>query len=127
MKIFRLIFLNCINIRFMSCVFIMLLGLLFSYCTHVEEDKSHSAKYIYVNSTPSAKVFVNGTFVGMTPVNKAVVESGSLIELKAEGYEKSFVKLGEVLHRRLTVKKARGHGGISISDKGLEIRMKKQE
>lgn len=110
MKIFRLIFLNCINIRFMSCVFIMLLGLLFSYCTHVEEDKSHSAKYIYVKSTPSAKVFVNGTFVGMTPVNKAVVESGSLIELKTEGYEKSFVKLGEVLHRRLTEKKQGGMG-----------------
>ena len=127
MKIFRLIFLSGVNMPRMSCIFIILLGLLFSYCSHLEEDESYSAKYIYVKSTPSAKVFVNGTLIGVTPAYKIAVESGSLIELKAEGYETGSIKLGEVSTSGLTVKSARGHGGISISDKGLEIRMKKQE
>ena len=45
--------------------FLLLFG-----CTHLEDDKSQSAKYIYLKSFPNAKIFVNGTFIGTTPVNK---------------------------------------------------------
>ena len=116
-----------IKIRYMSFVFPILFGLLFSYCTHLEQAKCQSAKCIYIQSNPTAKLFINGTYIGMTSANKVEVESGSLIELKAEGYETSSIKLGDVRPNGLTVKKVRGSGGINISGMGLKVRMKKQK
>ena len=63
----------------------------------------------------------------MTPANKIEVESRSFIELKAEGYEKCSIKLGDVRQDGITVKMVRGSAGINISDKGLKVRMKKQK
>jgi hypothetical protein len=54
------------------------------------------------------------------------VESGSLIELKAEGYETSFTRLGKVRAQGLAIKKATGHAKISIRGNGLNITLKKQ-
>ena len=112
--------------RFLPCSFVILSSFFLISCAHVEKNKNHTANYIFIKSTPKAKIFVNGTYIGMTPNKKTPVDSGSLIELKAVGYQTSFVKLGAVKADSLSVTKASGHGRISISSKGLTISMKKK-
>ena len=108
-------------------VLTVLFGLLFSYCTHLEKAECQSAKCIFIQSKPAAMLFINGTYIGMTSANRIQIDSGSFIELKAEGYEKCSIKLGAVRPDGITVKMVRGSGGINISGKGLKVRMKKQK
>ena len=127
MKNLNLSPINYNKIRYMVLAFPILCVLLFSYCTHLEPAKCQSAKCIYIQSNPIAKLFINGNYIGMTSANKIEVESGSFIELKAEEYEKCSIKLGAVRQDGVTVKMVRGSAGINISDKGLKVRMKKQK
>ena len=115
------------KIWYMVFVFLILFCLLFSSCTHLKEAKCQSAKCIFIQSEPTAKLFINGTYMGMTPANKIQVDSGSFIELKAEGYIKSSIKLGAVRSDGITVKMVSGSGGINISGMGLKVKMKKKK
>ena len=105
MKNSKLIPMNHLKIKHISWVSLIVFILLTSHCSHLEEGKCQSGRCIFIKSNPNAKIFINGSYVGMTPSNHVEVESGSLIELKAEGYETSSIKLGDIRPSGLTVKK----------------------
>ena len=63
MKSIKRLLINYYDIRCMSCLIVILLVLLFLGCTHLEDGKNQSAKYIYLKSDPNAKIFVNAIFV----------------------------------------------------------------
>jgi hypothetical protein len=111
----------------MSCFTLILLALLFVGCTHLEDDKSQSVKYIYLKSFPSTKIFVDGIFIGTTPANKVKVDPGSRIELRAEGYKTSSITIGKVSPTSLQVTRAIGQKSITISGNGIKVTMKKEE
>ena len=102
--------------------FLLLFG-----CTHLEDNKSQSAKYIFIKSFPNAKLLVNGNFIGTTPVNKVKVNPGSRIELRAEGYKTSSITIGKVSPTSLQATRATGHKSFAISGSGIKVTMKKQE
>lgn len=127
MRLSKLIHVKEINLRCMSCFILIFLVLLFLGCTHLEDDKSQSAKYIYLKSFPNAKIFVNGIFIGTTPDNKVKVNPGSRIELRAEGYKTSSITIGKVSPTSLQATRATGHKSFAISGSGIKVTMKKQE
>lgn len=111
----------------MSCFILVLLVLLFLGCTHLEDDKSQSGKYIYLKSFPNTKIFVDGIFIGTTPANKVKVDPGSRIELRAEGYKTSSITIGKVSPTSLQVTRAIGQKSLTISGDGIKVTMEKQE
>lgn len=86
----------------------------------------------YLKSVPSAEIVIDGKFVGRTPVKKLNVASGShLIELKANGYKTSSIRLNGILSSggiwKINGVKASGHKKFTIkSGGGLIITLKKQ-
>jgi len=116
-----------ISLRCLSCFILILLVLLFLGCTHLEDDKSQSVKYIYLKSFPNTKIFVDGIFIGTTPVKKVKVDPGSRIELRAEGYKTSTITIGKVSPTSLQVTRAIGQKSLSISGDGIKVTMKKKE
>ena len=127
MRLSKLIHVKEINLRCMSCFILILLVLLILACTHLEDNKSQSAKYIFIKSFPNAKLLVNGNFIGTTPVNKVKVNPGSRIELRAEGYKTSYITIGKVSPTSLQVTRSTGHKLVSFSGLGIKVTMKKQE
>jgi hypothetical protein len=127
MKLSKLIHVKEINLRCMSCFILILLVLLFLGCTHLEDDKSQSAKYIYLKSFPNTKIFVDGIFIGTTPINKVKVDPGSRVELRVEGYKTSSITIGKVSPTSLQVTRAIGQKSLTISGYGIKVTMEKQE
>ena len=127
MRLSKLVHVKEINLRCLLCFILILLVLLFLGCTHLEDDKSQSAKYIYLKSFPNTKIFVDGIFIGTTPVNKVKVDPGSRIELRAEGYKTSTITIGKVSPTSLQVTRAIGQKSLTISGDGIKVTMKKKE
>jgi hypothetical protein len=127
MRLSKLIHVKEINLRCMSCFILISLVLLFLGCTHLEDDKSQSAKYIYLKSFPNTKIFIDGIFIGTTPVNKVKVDPGSRIELRAKGYKTSSITIGKVSPTSLQVTRAIGQKSLTISGYGIKVTMKEEE
>jgi len=127
MKLSNIIHFKEINFQCVSCFILSFLVLLFISCTHLEIDNDQSVKYIYLESLPSAKIFVDGIAIGTTPANDVKVDSGSRIELMAEGYDTILITIGKVSSTSFQVTKATGHKSFSISGYGIKVAMKKQE
>ena len=127
MRLSKLIHVKEISLRCLSCFILILLVLLFLGCTHLENDKSQSVKYIYLKSFPNTKIFVDGIFIGTTPVKKVKVDPGSRIELRAEGYKTSSITIGKVSPTSLHVTRAIGQKSLTISGDGIKVTMKKEE
>ncbi len=127
MRLSKLIHVKEINLRCMSYFILILLVLLFLGCAHLEDDKSQSAKYIYLESSPNTKIFVDGIFIGTTPISKVKVDPGSRIELRVEGYKTSSITIGKVSPSSLQVTRAIGQRSLTISGYGIKVTMEKQE
>ena len=106
--------------RGIFCGFV-LFGLLSTNCI------SPTGKYIFIESTPLAKIYIDGVFVGMTPAQKVKVDTGTQIEIKAKGYQTSSISISRATRDSLSINRAVTQKRITIRSDGIKVILKEQE
>lgn len=115
---------KCVNawLIFRRYIFwgLVLFGLLSTGCV------SPPGKYISIESTPTAEIYVDGVLVGVTPERRVKVEAGTHVELKAKGYHTSSIRISGVAPNSLSINRAITQKRITITGDGIKVILKER-
>jgi hypothetical protein len=112
--------------------FFMVVCLVFTLgCAGMQPERdadcvSPSCKYIFIESTPPAEIYIDGVFVGMTPDRNVKVKTSTQIELKAKGYQTSSITISRVTPDSLSINRAITQKRITIRGDGINVILKEQ-